>query len=54
MKNMEIYDGKHQNLRPIQNVTYLRSYEATDLWKKKQKLLMAVRRETSEIAQQEY
>jgi len=34
-------------------VTYLRSYEATGLWKKKQTMLVAVRRETSEIAQQE-
>jgi hypothetical protein len=54
MKNLEIYDGKHQNLRPIQNVTYLRSYKTTDLLKKKQPLLVAVRRETSEIAQPEY
>jgi hypothetical protein len=35
-------------------VTYLKSYEATDLWKKKKTLLVAVRRETSEIAQQKY
>jgi len=35
-------------------VTYLGSYEATDPWKKKQTLLVAVNRETSEIAQQEY
>jgi hypothetical protein len=54
MKNLETYDGKHWNLRLIQNVTYLRSYEATDLWKKKQTLLVALRRETSKIAQLEY
>jgi hypothetical protein len=35
-------------------MTYLRSYKTTDLWKKKQTLLVAVRRETSEIAQLEY
>jgi hypothetical protein len=40
--------------RPIQNVTYLRNYEATDLWKVKRTLLLAVKRETSEIAQLEY
>jgi len=54
MKNLETYNGKHQNQRPIQNMTYLRSYEATDPWKKKQTLLVAVRRETSEIAKLEY
>jgi hypothetical protein len=41
MKNLETYDGKHQNPRPIQSVTYLRNYEATDLWKKKWTLLVA-------------
>jgi hypothetical protein len=41
---------KQQNPRPIQNVTYLRNYEATDLRKKKQTLLMAVKRKTFEIA----
>jgi len=50
----EAYDGKHQNSRPIQSMTYLRNYEATDLWKKKQTLLVAARRETSEIAQPKY
>jgi hypothetical protein len=45
---------KHQNLRPIQNVTYLRNYEATDLQKEKLTLLMAVMRETFEIAQLKY
>jgi hypothetical protein len=45
---------KHQNLRPIQNVTYLRNYEATGLQKEKLTLLMAVRRETFEIAQLKY
>jgi hypothetical protein len=49
MKNLETYDVKHQNLRPIQNMTYLRNYEATDLWKEKRTLLMAVSRETFEI-----
>jgi len=34
-------------------VTYLRNYEATDLWKK-QTLFMAAKRETSEIAQPKY
>jgi hypothetical protein len=29
---------------------YLRNYEATDLWKEKRTLLVAVRRENSEIA----
>jgi hypothetical protein len=53
MRNLETYDGKHQNLRPIQSVTYLRNYEATDLWKKRT-LLAAARRETSEIAQPKY
>jgi hypothetical protein len=51
---MEIYDVKHQNPRPIQNMIYLRNYEATNLWKEKQTLLMAVKRETHEIAQLEY
>jgi hypothetical protein len=50
MKNLETYDVKQQNPRPIQNVTYLRNYEATDLRKKKQTLLMAVKRKTFEIA----
>jgi len=54
MRNLEIYDGKHQNQRLIQNVTYLRNYEATDLWKKKRKLLVAARRETFKIAQPKY
>jgi hypothetical protein len=53
MRNLETYDGKHQNLRPIQSVTYLRNYEATDLWKR-QTLLVVARRETSEIAQPKY
>jgi len=44
MKNIETYDVKHQNL------TYLKNYEASDLRKKKQTLLVDVRRETSEIA----
>jgi hypothetical protein len=35
-------------------MTYLKSYKATDPRKKKQTLLVAIRRETSEIAQQEY
>jgi hypothetical protein len=50
MKNLETYDVKHQNPRPVQNVTYLRNYEATDLQKKKQILLMVVRRKTFETA----
>jgi hypothetical protein len=50
MKNIETYDVKHQNPRPIQNLTYLKNYEASDLRKKKQTLLVDVRRETSEIA----
>jgi hypothetical protein len=54
MRNLETYDGNHQNPRPIHSVTYLRNYESTDLWKKKQTLLMAARRETSEIAQPKY
>ena len=54
MKNLETYDMKHQNPKPIQNVTYLRNYEATDLWKKKQTLLVVAMRETSEIAQPKY
>ena len=54
MRNLETYDGKHQNPRPIQSVTYLRNYQATDLWKKKQTLLVAARRETSKIAQPKY
>jgi hypothetical protein len=32
----------------------LRNYEATDLRKEKRTLLVAIRRETSEIAQPEY
>ena len=36
IKNLETYDIKHQNPRPIQNVTYLKNYKATDLRKKKQ------------------
>jgi hypothetical protein len=51
---METYDVKHQNPRPIQNMTYLRNYEATNLRKEKRTLLMAVKRETHEIAQLEY
>jgi hypothetical protein len=54
MRNLKTYDGKHQNPRPIQSVTYLRNYEATNLWKKKRTLLMAARRETFEIAQPKY
>jgi hypothetical protein len=54
MKNLETCDEKHQNPRPIQNVTYLRSYETTGLWKKKQTLFVVVRGETFEIAQPEY
>jgi hypothetical protein len=55
MKNiLETYDVKHRNPRLIQNVTYLRNYEATDLQKEKQTLLVALRRENSEIAQLEY
>jgi hypothetical protein len=50
MRNLETYDGKHQNPGPIQSVTYQRNYEATDLWKKGT-LLVAAGRETSEIAQ---
>jgi hypothetical protein len=54
MRNLETYDGKHQNPRPIQSVTYLRNYEVTDLWKKKRILFMAAKRETSKIAQPKY
>jgi hypothetical protein len=54
MRNLETYDGKHQNPIPIQSVTYLRNYEATGIWKKKQVLLVVARRETSEIAQPQY
>jgi hypothetical protein len=50
MKNLETYDVKHHNPRPIHNVTYMRNYEATDLQKKKRTLIAVVRRETSEIA----
>jgi hypothetical protein len=53
MRNLETYDEKHQNLRSIQSMTYLRNYEATDLWKKRP-LLVAARRETTEIAQPKY
>jgi hypothetical protein len=53
-EELETYDVKHQNPKPIQIVTYLRNYEATDLWKKKRTLLVAAKRETSEIAQPEY
>jgi hypothetical protein len=35
-------------------MTYLRNYEATDLRKKKQTLLVAVRREISKIIQLKY
>jgi hypothetical protein len=49
MKNLETYDVKHQNPRPIKNVTYLKNYEATDLQKKKQTLLMDIRRETLKL-----
>jgi len=51
---MKTYDVKYQNPRPIQNVTYLRNYKATDLRKKKRALLVAIRRETFEIAQSKY
>jgi hypothetical protein len=44
MKNLEIFDVKHQNPKLIQNVTYLRNYETTDLQKKKQTLFVAVKR----------
>jgi hypothetical protein len=54
MRNLETYGGKHQNPRPIQSVTYLRNYEVNDLWKKKQILLVAARRETFKIAQPKY
>jgi len=50
MKNLEIYDMKHQNPRSIQNVTYLRNYEATNLRKEKWTLLVAARKEISKIA----
>jgi len=53
-EELETYDGKHQNPRPIQSVTYLRNNEATDLWKKKRTLLVAARRETYEIDQPKY
>jgi hypothetical protein len=53
MRNLETYDGKYQNPRPIQSVTYLRNYEATDLWKKRT-LFVAARRETSKIVQPKY
>jgi hypothetical protein len=35
-KNLETYNVKHQSPRPIQNMTYLKNYEATGLRKKKQ------------------
>jgi hypothetical protein len=35
MKNLKTYDVKHQNPKLIQNMTYLRNYEAADLRKKK-------------------
>jgi hypothetical protein len=54
MRNLETYYVKHQNPRPIQKMTYLRNYEATDLRKKKQTLLVAVRREISKIIQLKY
>jgi hypothetical protein len=54
MRNLETYDVKHHNPRPIQKMTYLRNYEATDLRKKKQTLLVAVRREISKIIQLKY
>jgi len=54
MKNLKTYDMKHQNSKLIQNMTYLRNYEAADLRKKRQTLLVVVRRETSKIAQLEY
>jgi hypothetical protein len=54
MRNLETYNGKHQNPKLIQSVTYLRNYKATDLWKKKRTLLVAARRETSEITQPKY
>jgi len=34
-------------------MVYLRNYKTTDLWNKKQALFVAVRKETSEIAQPE-
>jgi hypothetical protein len=49
MKNLEVCDVKHQNPRPIQNMTYLSNYEETDLRKKKQTLFVVVRRKTSKI-----
>jgi len=49
MKNLETYDVKHQNPRPIQNVTYLKNYEAINLRKKKQTLFMDIRRETLKL-----
>ena len=53
-EELETYDVKHRNPKPIQIVTYLRNYEATDLWKKKRTLLVAARREISEIVQPKY
>ena len=44
MKDLETYDVKHHNLRHIQNMIYLKIYEAIDLQK-----FMAIRRETSKI-----
>jgi hypothetical protein len=35
-------------------MTYLRNYEVTDIQKKKQTLLVAIRRETSKIALLKY
>ena len=43
-EELETCDVKHRNPKPIQIVTYLRNYEATDLWKKKRTLLVAARR----------
>ena len=51
MKNLKTYDMKHQNPKPIQNVTDLSNYEVTDLQNKMCKLHVAVKRETSEITQ---
>jgi hypothetical protein len=53
IENIKTYDVKHQNPGPIQNMTYLRNYEAIDL-RKKRALLVPTRRETFEIAQSKY
>jgi hypothetical protein len=54
MKNLETYDIKHQNPRPIQNITYMRNYDTIDLRKKKWTMFVVVRRKTSKIAQSKY